>query len=206
MKKPSAAAALVEELGVAAVVVAADHGAVADLPEAVLLEDAPHPLVVGEGRAAHLLEAKSVEGVCYEQANGLARVAPAAQVFGADLYAELATTPAEVVEGDHADGFAFGLHDKGLHARVLPAGEVGEARGGAGDGDRGAPVPGGELGVAVPGVVRLHVRLSRRPQGHGLPAQDLDLFGVYGYTPSIRGVLYYTGCESGGFERRGHFG
>src|SRR3712207_4114961 len=48
-KKPSVSPALVEELGVAAVVVAAQEGAVADLLEAVLLEDAPHPVVVDQG-------------------------------------------------------------------------------------------------------------------------------------------------------------
>ena len=84
--KPGAlvpAAARVEEFGVAAVVVAAEEGAVADLLEAVLLEDALHAVVVGEGRAADVLEAQGVEDVPDEELDGLARVAPAAQVVRA---------------------------------------------------------------------------------------------------------------------------
>jgi len=49
------AAAGVEELGVAAVVVAAEEGAVAGPLEAVLLEDPLHAVVVGEGGAADVL-------------------------------------------------------------------------------------------------------------------------------------------------------
>ena len=87
---------------------------------------------------------------------------------------------AEVVEGRHADGLPCGLDDERLDAAVLPAGQVVAAGGREGDRDRGAPVPGGELGVAVPGVGSLHVGLARRPEDDGFPSQDLDLFGVYG--------------------------
>jgi hypothetical protein len=45
--------ALVEELGVALVVKAADDGAVADLFKPALLEDALHTLIMTQRRAAH---------------------------------------------------------------------------------------------------------------------------------------------------------
>src|SRR5215217_4990992 len=199
------APALVEELGVAAVIVAAEDSAVADLDEAVLLEDAPHPFVVGEGGTAHDLEAQSVEGVAEEQLDCFARVAFAAQVFGSDLYAELAAGVAEVVEGDHSDGLVGvpGLHDEGLHARVLPTGEVVAAGGGEGDGYGGAPVPRGQFGVPIPGVGSLHVRLARRPQGHAPPTQDLDLFGVYGASsPSGTPILHCSLASASGIFAR----
>src|SRR5215217_9559418 len=48
--------ALVEELSITLIVEATDDGAVADLLEAALLEDALHPRVVAQGRAAHHFE------------------------------------------------------------------------------------------------------------------------------------------------------
>src|SRR5215217_3795287 len=127
--------ALVEEFGVAAVVVAAQDGTVAGLDETVLLEHALHAVVVGQGRAADRHEAQSVEDVVEEQGHGLGGVPPAAEVTRTYLYAYLAAVPAEVVEGRHTDRFLRGLDDKSLHARILPAGQVVTAGRGEGDGD-----------------------------------------------------------------------
>src|SRR5829696_1601976 len=127
--------ALVEEFGVAAVVVAAQDGAVADLDETVLLEHALHAVVVGQGRAADRQEAQGVEDVVEEQGYGLGGVTPATQVVLAYLDAHLAAVPTEIVEGRHAYRFLRGLDDKRLHAGVLPAGQVVAAGRGEGDGD-----------------------------------------------------------------------
>src|SRR4051812_42870545 len=127
--------ALVEEFGVAAVVVAAQDGTVASLDETVLLEHALHAVVVGQGRAAEGQEAQSVEDVVEEQGYGLGGVTPATEVSLAYLYAHLAAVPAEVVEGRHAYRFLRGLDDKSLHAGVLPAGQVVTAGRGERDGD-----------------------------------------------------------------------
>src|SRR5215212_410024 len=155
--------ALVEELGVALVVEAAYDATVADLLEAALLEDAPHPRVVGQGRAAHHLEVQGLEAVRDQKLDGLAGVAAAAHGVGAYLYADLAALAPKIVEGGYADGFAGfavpGLDDEGLDARVLPAGQVIAAGGGEGDPDRRSTVPGGELGVPVPLVGLLDVVL-----------------------------------------------
>src|SRR5688572_15107999 len=79
--------AFVEELGVAAVIVAAQEGTVTDPHKAVLLEDPLHAVVVGQGRAAHGCEAQGVEDVVYEEGNGFRSVAPTAKVSGSYLYA-----------------------------------------------------------------------------------------------------------------------
>src|SRR5215218_6315775 len=76
---------LVEEFGVSFVVEAADERAVPDLHEATLLEDALHAQVVRERRAAHRLQAQSVEAVGEQQLHGLAGVAASAEVFVAYL-------------------------------------------------------------------------------------------------------------------------
>src|SRR3712207_1715723 len=153
------APALVEEFGIAAIVVTADDGAVPNLRETVLLEDALHPVVVCQGGTADDLQVKLLEGVGDQQAHCLGRVTPAAQAPGSDLYAELASLVPEVVHGHHADRFGGfpSLHDEGLDARVLPAGEVVAARGGERDGDRGPSVPGCQLGIPIPGVDRKSV-------------------------------------------------
>jgi hypothetical protein len=159
---------LVEDLGVAFVIEAADDGAVADLREAVSLEDALHTLVVGKGGAAHDLEVQCPEAIGDQELHGLAGIAAAAQVFRAYLYAELAPLVSEVVEGYETDnlsglvpGFALSdLDDKGLNGRVLPAGQVVAAGDGERDLDRRTAVPGGEFGVPVPLVDLLDILLA----------------------------------------------
>src|SRR5215213_845496 len=116
--------AFVEELGVAAVIVAAQERTVTDLHKTVLLEDPLHAVVVGQGRAADGREPQGVEDVVEEEGDGLGGVAPTAKVSGSDLYSELAAVAAEVVESRHADRVPSGLYDKGLDARILPTGEV----------------------------------------------------------------------------------
>ena len=79
--------AFVEELGVAAVIVAAQEGTVTGLDKAVLLEDPLHAVVVGQGRAPDGCESQDVEDVVYEESYGFGGVASAAKVSGSDLYA-----------------------------------------------------------------------------------------------------------------------
>src|SRR5919112_375047 len=79
--------AFVEELGVAAVIVAAQEGTVTNPHKAVLLEDPLHAVVVGQGRTADGCETQGVENVVYEEGNSFGSVASAAKVSGSDLYA-----------------------------------------------------------------------------------------------------------------------
>ena len=103
----------------------------------MLLEDALHALVVGEGGAAHDLEVQRLEAVGDQELHCLTGVTATTQVFGADLYAELAPLALEVVEGNEADGLAdfvlgsalTGFDNKGFNGRILPSGQVVAARG-----------------------------------------------------------------------------
>src|SRR5215207_11116745 len=108
--------AFVEELGVAAVIVAAQERTVTDLHEAVLLEDPLHAVVVGQGRATDGCETQGVEDVVYEEGNCFGGVASTAKVSGSDLYAQFAAVMAKVVEGGHADRLPSGLYDESLDA------------------------------------------------------------------------------------------
>src|SRR5215217_6922369 len=74
----------VEELRVAAVIVAAQQGTVTGPHKAVLFEDPLHAVVVGQGRASDGCEAQGIEFVVYEEANGDGDVSSASHNSGPD--------------------------------------------------------------------------------------------------------------------------